>query len=108
MLVHLGNLLRKLHAAADPVQATQARQNLLELMWSSVALVVICFFFAIFHFYLLYLPFNIVFYLHLRVLWPLNALFYPIIIWALPTFSGLSLSAMIEPFLNPSSQSKAE
>lgn len=108
MLVHLGNLLRKLYAAADGVQATQARQNLLELMWSSIALVVNCIIFAYFHFYLLYLPFNIVFYSHLRLLWPLNALFYPIIIWALPTFSGLSLSAMIEPFLNPSGRSKAE
>jgi hypothetical protein len=108
VLLHFLNLLRKIYFGKTQEITTQALKDCQELMLSSVSLVVLCHLFAYFHYYLLYLPFNLVFHLHLRLLWPLNTLVYPLIIWALPTYAGMSLWSMIDPFINPARHPKIQ
>lgn len=110
IFLHFLNLLRKSYFGekCDEASSTRARKDLRELMWSSVILIAVCHLFACFHYYLFYLPFNIVFYFHLRVLWPLNSLMYPLVIWAMPTFARMSLCSMIDPIINPIRHTKTQ
>jgi hypothetical protein len=93
-------------AKAEEDEVAKAEKDLSELVWSSIALVFICRLFAYFHYYLLYLPFNLAFYLHVSALLPLTGFVYPLVIWAMP-YAGLSLSAMLDPLINPTSKNKS-
>ncbi len=93
-------------ANAEADEVAKAEKDLSELVWSSIALVFICRLCAYFHYYLLYLPYNFVFYLHVSALLPLTAFVYPLVIWAMP-YAGLSLSAMLDPLINPTSKNKS-
>ena len=105
VVAYVGYLLFKYFS--NPIEeAAQTEKQLRELMWSSIALVVFCLMFAYFHFYLLYLPFSIVYYFHLRVLLPMTALVYPLVILVMPNYVGMSLSSMLDPFINPTDKLK--
>ena len=106
VVAYVGYLLFKYFSKNSIEEAAQAEKQLWEHMWSSIALVVFCLLFAYFHFYLLYLPFSIVFYLHLRVLLPITALVYPFVILVMPNYVGMSLSSMLDPLINPTEKSK--
>ena len=84
-------------------RVTVAEKELSELLWSSIALVIFCWLFAYFQFYLLYLPF--VFHLN-RLLFLATTILYPFIIWVIPSTTGLSLSVMLDPLINPTDKHK--